>query len=57
MRVRAGAAWIHRLCNRAGVPGCAGGYVAGGEIYICGRQKDLIISSGRNIFGGELPGR
>ncbi len=30
------------------------GYMADGEIYITGRQKDLIIRAGRNIFPAEL---
>lgn len=39
------------------------GYVAGGEIYVCGRLKDLIIIRGRNFYPsdiewavGDLPG-
>jgi 1-acyl-sn-glycerol-3-phosphate acyltransferase len=31
-------------------------YIAGGEIYITGRVKDLIIRAGRNIFPDELEG-
>ena len=30
------------------------GYMADGEIFITGRQKDLIIRAGRNIFPAEL---
>jgi acyl-CoA synthetase (AMP-forming)/AMP-acid ligase II len=39
------------------------GYIAGGEVYVTGRKKDLIIVGGRNIFpqdieaaAGEVPG-
>ena len=31
-------------------------YIAGGEIYITGRIKDLIIRAGRNIFPDEIEG-
>ena len=31
-------------------------YIAGGEVYITGRVKDLIIRAGRNIFPDELEG-
>jgi acyl-CoA synthetase (AMP-forming)/AMP-acid ligase II len=30
------------------------GYVAGGEIYIVGRLKDLIINGGKNIYPADL---
>lgn len=30
------------------------GYLAGGEIYITGRSKDLIVRAGRNIYPHEL---
>lgn len=30
------------------------GYVAGGEIYVTGRIKDIIIRAGRNIYPQEL---
>ncbi len=30
------------------------GYVAGGEIYVTGRSKDLIIRAGRNIHPSDL---
>jgi len=30
------------------------GYVAGGELYITGRAKDIIIRGGRNIYPQEL---
>jgi fatty-acyl-CoA synthase len=30
------------------------GYVAGGELYVCGRKTDLIIVGGRNIHPQEL---
>ena len=30
------------------------GYMASGELYVTGRQKDLIIKAGRNIFPAEL---
>ena len=30
------------------------GYLAGGEIYITGRAKDLIIKAGRNIYPHEI---
>jgi fatty-acyl-CoA synthase len=39
------------------------GYVAGGELYICGRLKDMVIIRGRNFYPndiewivGDLPG-
>ncbi|MFY0568111.1 AMP-binding protein [Archangium lansingense] len=39
------------------------GYLAGGELYVTGRSKDLIIKAGRNLYPteleevvGELPG-
>ncbi len=31
-------------------------YIAGGDIYITGRIKDLIIRAGRNIFPDEIEG-
>jgi 1-acyl-sn-glycerol-3-phosphate acyltransferase len=30
------------------------GYLAGGEIFITGRKKDIIIRAGRNIYPSEL---
>lgn len=30
------------------------GYIAGGEIYLTGRQKDIIIRGGRNVYPHEL---
>ncbi len=30
------------------------GYIAGGELYITGRSKDIIIKAGRNIYPEEL---
>jgi acyl-CoA synthetase (AMP-forming)/AMP-acid ligase II len=30
------------------------GYLAGGELYICGRKKDLIITAGKNIYPQDL---
>jgi 1-acyl-sn-glycerol-3-phosphate acyltransferase len=30
------------------------GYMVGGEIYITGRKKDIIIRAGRNIYPSEL---
>ena len=30
------------------------GYMAGGEIFITGRKKDIIIRAGRNIYPSEL---
>ncbi|MCG8920536.1 fatty acyl-AMP ligase [Actinokineospora sp. PR83] len=30
------------------------GYLAGGEIVICGRQKDVIILAGRNIYPTDI---
>jgi fatty-acyl-CoA synthase len=30
------------------------GYVAGGELYVCGRVKDLIIAHGRKIYPQDL---
>ncbi len=30
------------------------GYIAGGEVYITGRSKDIIIRAGRNIYPEEL---
>lgn len=29
-------------------------YIAGGEVYITGRQKDIIIHAGRNIYPHEI---
>jgi fatty-acyl-CoA synthase len=30
------------------------GYIAGGEVYVTGRKKDLLIVGGRNIFPQDL---
>jgi fatty-acyl-CoA synthase len=30
------------------------GYIADGQLYVCGRQKDLIIVGGRNIYPNHL---
>lgn len=30
------------------------GYLAGGELYVVGRQKDLIINAGKNIYPQDL---
>lgn len=30
------------------------GYLCSGELYVCGRKKDLIISFGRNIYPHDL---
>jgi len=30
------------------------GYLAGGELYITGRKKDLIIVGGKNIYPQDL---
>ena len=30
------------------------GYLAGGELYICGRSKDLIILSGKNYYPQDI---
>lgn len=30
------------------------GYVAGGEVYVIGRSKDLIINAGKNIYPGDI---
>jgi len=30
------------------------GYVAGGEVYIIGRSKDLIINAGKNVYPQDL---
>ncbi len=30
------------------------GYLADGQLYVSGRQKDLIIVSGRNVYPGDL---
>lgn len=30
------------------------GYLAGGEIYLTGRRKDVIIHAGRNVFPDEI---
>jgi len=30
------------------------GYLAGGQVYICGRMKDLIIVGGRNIYPQDV---
>ena len=30
------------------------GYVAGGEVYVVGRSKDLIINAGKNIYPADI---
>jgi len=30
------------------------GYVAGGELYVTGRRKDIVIKAGRNIYPQEI---
>ncbi|MBI5876969.1 MAG: AMP-binding protein [Chloroflexi bacterium] len=30
------------------------GYIAAGEVFVCGRKKDMIISGGRNIYPDDL---
>lgn len=30
------------------------GYMAGGEVYVVGRQKDLIINAGKNIYPQDI---
>ncbi len=30
------------------------GYIAGGELYVTGRRKDMIIKAGRNIYPEEI---
>src|SRR5262245_28414553 len=30
------------------------GYLAGGELYVCGRKKDLIIVRGRNFYPQDI---
>ena len=32
------------------------GYIAGGELYICDRKKDLIITGGKNVRPGDVEG-
>ena len=30
------------------------GYLSAGEVYLCGRKKDLIISHGRNLYPEDI---
>ncbi len=30
------------------------GYVAGGEVYVAGRRKDLIINAGKNVYPADI---
>ena len=30
------------------------GYMADGELYICGRKKDMMIVGGKNVFPGDI---
>jgi acyl-CoA synthetase (AMP-forming)/AMP-acid ligase II len=30
------------------------GYIAGGELYVAGRRKDLIINAGKNIYPADI---
>jgi acyl-CoA synthetase (AMP-forming)/AMP-acid ligase II len=39
------------------------GYLAGGELHVCGRRKDMIVAHGRNVYpqdlewiAGDVPG-
>jgi len=32
------------------------GYIAGGELYVCDRKKDLIITGGKNVRPGDIEG-
>lgn len=43
-----------RLFDRGWVNSGDFAYIAGGEVYITGREKDIIIHAGRNVYPHEL---